>query len=168
MWERACDICQSHKVDTVCPCFLMKKEKNRADLPISNNSILFPLVFHGAAERGKHIKWNNFIFTSCNCARVRRLWLSQSSPSDFWWWNVKITQGAVYPLASLSIPLSWIIPEYCGHFSPLLLCCQVALTAFLTKFQGGGLCFFRITQVQKQRAIISIFIFLCTKSHTGI
>lgn len=50
----------------------------------------------------------------------------------------KITQGAVYPLASLSIQLSWLIPEYCSHFSPLLLCCRVALSAFLTQFQGGG------------------------------
>lgn len=50
----------------------------------------------------------------------------------------KITQGAVYPLASLSIQLSWIIPEYCSHFSPPLLCCQMALSAFLTQFQGGG------------------------------
>lgn len=26
MWERACDICQCHKVDIVCHCVLMKKQ----------------------------------------------------------------------------------------------------------------------------------------------
>lgn len=52
MWERACDICQSHKVDTVCHCFLMKK-KIRAELHIWNNSILCPLAFHGEVHQLK-------------------------------------------------------------------------------------------------------------------
>lgn len=80
----------------------------------------------------------------------------------------KITQGAVYPLASLSIPLSWLIPEYCSHFRLPLLHCQVALPAFLTQFQGGGFWPFWITQVHQQRAIISIFLVFSTKSHTEI
>lgn len=85
---------------------------------------------------------------------------SQSPPCDFWWWNVKITQGDTYPLAFLSIQLSLLIPEYCSHFSPLLLPVKWLLQAFFPH-NISRRCFwlFQMTQVQKQRAII-ILVFL--------
>lgn len=120
--------------------FWWKKKKIKAELHISNNSILCPLVFHGAIEREKYINWNNFTsylrhanVPESGCFASLKVPLL-TFDDEMW----KITQGAVYPLASLSIQLSWLIPEYCSHFSPPLLRCQVALSAFLTKFQGGS------------------------------
>lgn len=148
-------------------CFLPplsdEERKNRADLPISNNSILFPLVFH-AAGRGEHVKWNNFIFTSCICAALTL------SKFPFWLLMMKCKNNT-----RSCVPTC--LPEYSTIMdnSRILQPLQPAAAllpsgsySLFNKISRRGLWFFRITQVQKQRAITSIFIFRCTKSHTGI
>lgn len=161
MWERACDICQSHKVDTVCHYFLMKKEKKYW--------ILCPLAFHRAIEREKYINWKTslHIYIMLMCPGLV-LCLSQSSPSDFWWWNVKNNTRSCVPTC---------LPEYSAIManSRILQPLQPAAAllpsgsfSLFNTISRRGFRPFCITQVHEQRAIISILLFLSTKSQTEI
>lgn len=96
---------------------------------------------------------------------------SHSPPCDFWWWNVKITQGDTYPLAFLSIQLSLLIPEYCSHFSPLLLPVKCLLQAFFSPqhLKEVFLAFWNHTGAQTKSnyytCVSFFFLFFFTKSH---